>query len=86
MDERGKVDHLDDDGGFDVGFIRLAETAGGQRHQRRAQIFAAGIQRMFGIRHDLRIKSVRLPDELLRHGMEKRLRRFHNFFPGTGGV
>src|ERR1035441_2895089 len=27
-----------------------------------------------------------LEEELLRHGMKERLDRFHDFFPGTGGV
>ena len=86
VDERGEVNHLDDDRRRDVGFIGFAEATGGQRHQRRAQMFAAVVQRVLGVRHDLRIKLPRLPDELGRHGMQKRLHRFHDFFPGTGGV
>ena len=30
--------------------------------------------------------SLGLPRQALRHRMEKRLHRFHNQFPGTGGV
>ena len=56
------------------------------RRPRGAQVFAAVIQRMFGIRNQLGIKLPRLIHQPQRHRMEKRLHRFHNGLPGTGGV
>ena len=69
-----------------MGFVGLTEATRRHRDERGAQMFAAVVQRMLGVSDNLRIKIARLPRQALRHRMEKRLHRFHNQFPGTGGV
>ena len=87
MDQRGEVDHLDDDRRLDVGFragwpkqLAASATSVGRRFLPPLFSACSAYGTICGI------KNPRLPGQLLRHRMEKRLHRFHNQFPGTGGV
>jgi hypothetical protein len=83
VNERGQMHQFDDDRRRHVRVGHFAERPGGQRHQHGTQMLAAPLQRVFGVRHDLRIELVHLPEELFRHCVQKRLHRFHEALPGT---
>ena len=76
MHQRRQVDHLDDHRHPHMRIRRPAKTARRQRHQRRPQMFPRIVQRMLGIRNDLRIKLPRLLHQLLRHRSQERLHWF----------
>ena len=86
MNKRGQMDHFNDDGGLDVSFVGPAKTACRQCHQGGTEVFSTVIQRMLGVGDYLRVEIVGLTHELLRHGFKEGLHRFHDMFPGTGGL
>ena len=83
MDQRGQMDHFNDDRRVDMCVTGFADGIGRQGDQGRAQMFAAAIEGILRVGNDLRVKIVDLLDQSLRDRLEKWLQRFHDMFPGT---
>ena len=83
MHQRRQMYHFNDDRRRHVRISDFAQGAGGQRHDGRAQMLSAAVQGVLGVRNDLRIKIIDLPDQLARDRLQKRFHRFHDVLPGT---
>ena len=81
MDEGRQMDHFDDHGDGDVGVVEFAQGICGQGDERRAQVFAVAIERIFGIGTDRGIEVFHLFGEPGMDGFQKRFNGFNDLFP-----
>ena len=84
VDQRGQVNHLDDDRDGDMLVAGPAEGVGGQSHQGRAQVLALAVEGVIRVGGNFRVEGFDLVRQSPADGFQKRLDRVDDLLPGKG--